>query len=112
MKPDTPGLPFDDTVGAFLRENQVALEGASSGPLSGLTFAVKDVCMANSYLLLRCDSSKPRLPQISWVLRFPSLSSLSARVCLLKTLSAAENLEILPDGVKTRFSVRLICPTR
>ncbi len=36
------------------------------------------LCMANSYLLLRCDWSKPRLPQISWVLRFPSLSSLSA----------------------------------
>ena len=43
VKPEMPGLPFDDPVGAFLRENQVALEGASSGPLSGLTFAVKDV---------------------------------------------------------------------
>ncbi len=28
-------------------------------------------------------------------------------LCLPKTLSAAENLEFLPDGVKTRFSVRL-----
>ena len=64
VEPETPGLPFDDPVGAFFRENHVALEGASSGPLSGLTFAVKDVCMANSYLLLRCDWSKPRLPQI------------------------------------------------
>ena len=35
---------------------------------------VPNLCMANSYLLLRCDSSKPRLPQIPWVLRFPSLS--------------------------------------
>jgi amidase len=43
VEPETPGLPFDDPAGAFLRENQVALEGASSGPLSGLTFAVKDV---------------------------------------------------------------------
>ena len=43
VEPETPGLPFDDPVGAFLRENHVALEGASSGPLSGLTFAVKDV---------------------------------------------------------------------
>jgi amidase len=43
VKPMTPGLPFDDPVGAFLRENQVALPGASTGPLSGLTFAVKDV---------------------------------------------------------------------
>ncbi len=43
MEPETPGLPFDDPVGAFFRENHVSLEGASSGPLSGLTFAVKDV---------------------------------------------------------------------
>ena len=43
MEPKTPSLPFDDPVGAFRRENRVALEGASSGPLSGLTFAVKDV---------------------------------------------------------------------
>ncbi len=43
VEPETPGLPFDDPVGAFLRENHVALEGASLGPLSGLTFAVKDV---------------------------------------------------------------------
>lgn len=43
VEPETPGLPFDDPVGAFFRENHVALEGASSGPLSGLTFAVKDV---------------------------------------------------------------------
>lgn len=43
MARGTPGLPFDDPVGAFFLENHVALEGASSGPLSGLTFAVKDV---------------------------------------------------------------------
>jgi amidase len=36
-------LPFEDTAGAFLRDGQVALEGAASGPLSGLSFAVKDV---------------------------------------------------------------------
>ena len=43
VEPETPGLPFDDPAGAFFRENHVALEGAASGPLSGLTFAVKDV---------------------------------------------------------------------
>ncbi len=36
-------LPFDDPAGAFFRENHVALDGAASGPLSGLSFAVKDV---------------------------------------------------------------------
>ena len=36
-------LPFDDPTGAFIREGHVALEGAASGPLSGLSFAVKDV---------------------------------------------------------------------
>ena len=43
MEPEPPGLPFDDSVGAFCRHNHVTLEGASSGPLSGLAFAVKDV---------------------------------------------------------------------
>ena len=33
----------DDPIGAFCRENYVALSGAASGPLSGLTFAAKDV---------------------------------------------------------------------
>jgi len=36
-------LPFDDPAGAFIKEGHVALEGAASGPLSGLSFAVKDV---------------------------------------------------------------------
>ncbi len=36
-------LPFDDPAGAFIRDPHVALEGATSGPLSGLSFAVKDV---------------------------------------------------------------------
>ncbi len=36
-------LPFDDPAGAFLRDGHVALEGACSGPLTGLSFAVKDV---------------------------------------------------------------------
>ena len=35
--------PPDDPLAAFCRENHVALEGASSGPLAGLTFGVKDV---------------------------------------------------------------------
>ena len=43
VEPATAGLPFDDPAGAFFRENHVALEGAASGPLSGLSFAVKDV---------------------------------------------------------------------
>ena len=37
-----------------------------------------DLCMANSYLLLRRGSTNPRLPQISWVLRFPSIGRVSA----------------------------------
>jgi hypothetical protein len=36
------------------------------------------LCMANSYLMLRCDSSKPRLPQKFWFWRFFSLSISSA----------------------------------
>ena len=43
MAPEPPGLPFDDPVGAFCRENHVALEASGAGPLDGLTFAVKDV---------------------------------------------------------------------
>ncbi len=40
----TPGwVPPDDPFGAFCRHNHVALEGAQSGPLAGLTFAVKDI---------------------------------------------------------------------
>jgi amidase len=35
--------PPDDPLGAFCRENHVALEGAPDGPLAGLTFAAKDV---------------------------------------------------------------------
>ena len=43
------------------------------GHKGAVQVAAFNLCMANSYLLLRCDSSKTRLPQISWVLRFPSL---------------------------------------
>ena len=35
--------PPDDPLGAFCRENHMALEGDSSGPLAGLTFGVKDI---------------------------------------------------------------------
>lgn len=35
-------LPFDP-LGAFCRSNHVALDGASDGPLAGLSFAAKDV---------------------------------------------------------------------
>ena len=38
----TLALP-DDPLGAFCRENHVAMEGAPDGPLSGLSFATKDV---------------------------------------------------------------------
>ncbi len=38
----------------------------------------KNLCMANSYLLLRRGSTNLRLPQISWVLRFPSIGRVSA----------------------------------
>jgi len=34
---------FADNLGAFCRETHVALEGAKSGPLSGLNFGAKDV---------------------------------------------------------------------
>ncbi len=40
---DTATLPFDDPVGAFCRENHVALRGSGQGPLTGLSFGVKDV---------------------------------------------------------------------
>ena len=40
---DAGTLPFGDPIGAFCRENHVALDGARSGPLVGLTFGVKDV---------------------------------------------------------------------
>lgn len=46
LSPQTTGLtapPPADPVGAFCRENHVALPGASAGPLAGLTMAVKDV---------------------------------------------------------------------
>ena len=36
-------LPFDDPVGAFCRDNHVALKGADDGPLAGLAFGAKDV---------------------------------------------------------------------
>ena len=35
--------PPNDPLGAFCRENHVALDGAPDGPLAGLTLAVKDV---------------------------------------------------------------------
>ena len=39
-----PVLPFEDPVGAFCRDNHMAaLKGRDDGPLSGLTFGVKDV---------------------------------------------------------------------
>ena len=37
------GSPPLDPLGAFCRENHAAVEGSGSGPLSGLTFAAKDV---------------------------------------------------------------------
>ena len=36
-------VPPHDPLGAFCRDNHVALEGASDGPLKGLTFGVKDI---------------------------------------------------------------------
>ena len=38
-----PKLPFEDPVGAFCRENHVAVKGAGHGPLAGLAFGAKDV---------------------------------------------------------------------
>ena len=38
-----PKLPFEDPVGAFCRDNHVALKGAEDGPLAGLAFGAKDV---------------------------------------------------------------------
>ena len=41
-KEESMTLPRDP-LGAFCRDNHIAAEGAGSGPLSGLTFAVKDM---------------------------------------------------------------------
>lgn len=38
-----PTAPPDDPAGAFCRDNHVALKGTGQGPLTGLTFAAKDV---------------------------------------------------------------------
>lgn len=38
-----PQEPPNDPLGAFCIENHVSLEGATQGPLAGLTFAAKDV---------------------------------------------------------------------
>ena len=38
-----PDLPFEDPIGAFCRENHVAVKGAGEGPLQGFTFGAKDV---------------------------------------------------------------------
>ena len=35
--------PLNDTLGAFCTDTEAYLEGASGGPLSGLTFAAKDI---------------------------------------------------------------------
>ena len=43
MASATFGNPPADPLGAFCRENQVALRGTGTGPLTGLTFAAKDV---------------------------------------------------------------------
>ena len=43
VAPVMQDLPFDDPVGAFCRENHVALDGTGVGALAGLTFAAKDV---------------------------------------------------------------------
>ncbi len=40
---DPTAPPFEDPVGAFCRENHVALPGSGEGPLAGLRFGVKDV---------------------------------------------------------------------
>lgn len=39
----TPGILDRDTLGAFCRHTHVALAGAESGPLQGLTFGLKDL---------------------------------------------------------------------
>lgn len=39
---DIPNIP-DDALGAFCRHTHVALTGAGSGPLAGLSFGVKDI---------------------------------------------------------------------
>ncbi len=43
LVPEAGPLPFDDPIGAFCRDNHVALAGAPSGALAGLTFGAKDV---------------------------------------------------------------------
>jgi amidase len=43
QKRPEPGRAPDDPLNAFCRENHIALVGAPSGPLAGVTFAAKDV---------------------------------------------------------------------
>lgn len=43
MTGKTPGQIPNDPSGAFCRDNHVALAGAATGPLAGLTFGVKDL---------------------------------------------------------------------
>ena len=43
MPSDRLAVPPDDPLGAFCVENHAALEATGDGPLSGLTFAAKDV---------------------------------------------------------------------
>lgn len=43
MFPQSAQSPPPDPVGAFCTANHIALEGAASGPLSGLSFAAKDL---------------------------------------------------------------------
>jgi len=40
---DPDGVVSADTLGAFCRDNQVAIAGAAEGPLARLSFAVKDI---------------------------------------------------------------------
>jgi len=39
----SPGLPFTDTVNAWVPHGHFVIEGATDGPLAGLRFAAKDV---------------------------------------------------------------------
>ncbi len=39
----SPGLPFTDTVQAWVPHGHFVIEGAPDGPLAGLHFAAKDV---------------------------------------------------------------------
>ena len=64
-------LPYDP-LGAFCRENHIALPGAANGPLSGLSFAAKDV--------FDVEGSRTGFGNPAWLATHPPASSTAPAV--------------------------------